>query len=117
LEGDAVSFTDSTPANLPDTASLQPRVVINSSVRGDVVEADVELFNVPGFSGRHPLNLMLGQWYVINPDTDSEADFDQQSDFETFAELPASETEQLVTEPAEASVAFAPIALRVDVLP
>ncbi|MDP2127662.1 MAG: hypothetical protein Q8K97_09795 [Pseudohongiella sp.] len=117
LEGDAISFSDSAAGVSADAELRQPSVVINSTIRGEVVEADVEVLNVPGFSGRHPLSLMLGEWYVINPDAEPETAVGLQSGIEIFEEFPMPDTEPLSQAPMQAGSSVAPIAIRVDVLP
>lgn len=113
LEGDAVSFTD----GLPGANSEMPRVVITSVIRGENIDADVEILNVPGFSGNHPITLMFGQWYVINPVADAENDALTGPDFEITAELVTPSTDGFSPMPAEPTPTVAPIAVRVDVLP
>lgn len=137
LEGDPVSFADGVPpredalpvqpavdtsvaAPAPSQTSTQAQIVITSTVRGDNVEADVEMFNIPGFSGRHPLTLVLGQWYVINPVAEPGTAAEEPIGFELVEELPMPGTQPF--ESAQAAVTptptrTAPVAVRVDVLP
>lgn len=121
LEGDLVSFTDSIPgvtsgsvADIPD--QFQPRVNINSAIHGDYAEADVEIVNVPGFSGNHTLTLVLGQWYVINPVAEVEESPELLTESETADEMLIINAD--AAPPVSETVAdVAPIAVRVDVLP
>lgn len=116
LEGDAVSFTDTLPDTVPgtsDTGPQQAQIRIINTVRGDTVEADVEIVNVPGFSGSHPVTLTFGQWYVINPTADIEMNPDPATQSDTAAE---SVTSPLLSA-SEPVPAVAAMAVRVDVLP
>ncbi|MBU2098002.1 MAG: hypothetical protein KKD00_04525 [Gammaproteobacteria bacterium] len=111
LEGDAVSFT----AEMSDTTSAAAQINISSTVLGDSVAADVEIFNVPGFSGIYPLTLELGQWYVINPVIEPEQNNEPVTDLE-IANAELSSASPAITAPAPMP-AGTPVAVRVDVLP
>lgn len=111
LEGDAVSFT----AEISDTTSAAAQINISSTVLGDSVAADVEIFNVPGFSGIYPLTLVLGQWYVINPVIEPEQNNEPVTDLE-IANAELSSASPAITASATMP-ASTPVAVRVDVLP
>jgi hypothetical protein len=118
LEGDVIRFADTIA---PDPSLPQAQLVINSTVSAAGVESEVEIFNVAGFSGSHLLNLVLGQWYVINPLTDFETPTNTLSATEVVEEFAIAQTEQLlsatnpdITQPTARAAA---LAIRVDVLP
>jgi hypothetical protein len=87
---------------LPDAQSAAearpaPEIWMQADIRDNQAQLQVELLNVDGFSGRHPLTVELGIWMPLNQT-------------ETLDLDPDSETDPL---PAPAPV----IAIRVDVLP
>ena len=129
LEGDTISFADvlpDVPEGLPvpsgqvtgdpsveQAAQSRPQLSMTTAIRGDLAETEVEIVNVPGFSGSYLLSLQLGEWYVINPAleqydiTDSAGSFDNSGD---VTSSPPASTSELLPD-------VAPIAVRVDVLP
>lgn len=119
LEGDEVSFSDKLPTGISgdapsDVVLPQPQISISTIVRGDSIDADVELFNVAGFSGSHALSLISGQWYVVNPVVETETLVDTAPDAD-LADTPTSLAPQSV--PDTTAPVTAVIAIRVDVLP
>lgn len=125
IEGDVVRFESGTPGavGLP-----VPQVQVHTSISDTVAQVAVDVLNVPGFAGRHELQLELGRWYVLNPalDTAEEFEFDPvldgAQDLPTPAEAAAASDSGVDTSAAAnmapASQALvAPIAVRVDVLP
>lgn len=96
VEGQQISVTDLNSPELSLSLSSQLR---GSSAAGYSADVNLEMFNVPGFTGRHRLDLPLQQWYVINPELDQELDPELDSELDQENSMPP------------------PIAIRVDVLP
>ena len=125
IEGDMVRFqsvSDSDQGLMEEV----PQVLVHSSIRNNLAVTEVEVLNIPGFTGRHQLQLDLGRWYVLNPPPEEEIEefaFDPSLDgaqdlpSETeIAQLAELEPAPIVSAPAPQPLA-APIAVRVDVLP
>jgi hypothetical protein len=92
IEGDELYLIDSEESDEGPAS-----ILMLADVREQTVEVSFLLDNIPGFVGRHNVQIPLGVWYVINP---AEAD-------ET-SELPENQP---------SGPALRSVALRVDVLP
>ena len=112
IEGDVVRFESLSLGDAADTVP-QPEIVVHSSIRNNLAVTEIEVLNVPGFTGRHQLQFDLGRWYVLNPPAEEVEEFAFDPSLDGAQELP----EPVETEiPAPQNLA-APIAVRVDVLP
>lgn len=127
IEGDLVSFQPVVPTDTVATMTA-PQIQVRTSIRANLAEVDVEVLNLPGFTGRHQLQLELGRWYVLNPPQDAieEFEFDPALDgaqdiLETITEpveMPVPDAiASAPSAPTPPEVTTPPIAVRVDVLP
>jgi hypothetical protein len=96
IEGDELQVIDN-----PGFGEARANVQLMAEVQGQLAQVNFQLNNVPGFVGRHQVQIPLGAWFVINPDGDDD--------------MPGGTTDSgeilLPTQPQRV------VALRVDVLP
>lgn len=96
IEGDELQLIDS-----PGFGETRASVQLLAEVRDQLTQVSFQLNNVPGFVGRHQVQIPLGAWFVINPAGDDDIPDDTTE----------SEEIQLTTQQHRA------VAMRVDVLP
>jgi hypothetical protein len=118
IEGDVVRFESPSAEDAADMSS-QPQILVHSSIRNNLAVTEIEVLNVPGFSGRHQLQFDLGRWYVLNPPVEEVDEFAFDPSLDGAQDLPLEPvTEAPVPQnPAAPQNLAAPIAVRVDVLP
>ncbi|HLT63490.1 MAG TPA: hypothetical protein VKZ92_03120 [Pseudohongiella sp.] len=122
IEGDVVRFD----AASNTFASDIPQVLVHTNIRNNLAITEVEVLNVPGFTGVHQLQLDLGRWYVLNPPEDELEEFEFDPALDGTPDIPVAEAEAMDLAAADIPPAVpapavenpvAPIAVRVDVLP